>query len=465
MKKILLIVFLFSYSLSFAQQGSSIIFDISPYNIRSFHTFKIDGTGFKLIYMQQGLIYTGPGVTGGDVYTLANDRATWIQTPFLNSLCCADQNICYPIDYINVAQTDASIKVFNGIFECSSPPSHGDYSKITYNNGVNVISLPFYGADSLQQCRGFDISKENSQNMYMAHTYHNGVYYDEPRIFKSTNGGVDWFVTDTLQGMKPISHNVVNEAGFLKALTWNQDIVFTSTDQHPAYSLDGGYNFQVRTDLPPFKMIVFDEGDWWIHGIAYDNRIFCNNGTITNNWVPAGNPFNIICIEINPDDHTIWYAGSDNSGVWRSTNSGVTFHQYNNSFTPSKKVIGISKDAGSGDTIIVATDKRVYKVWESVLVNTGHEGNFILENFSLSQNYPNPFNPNTIINYSIPTTQYSILKIYDALGNEVATLVNEKKIPGSHSVEWNASNYPSGIYFYKLTAGNFSETKRMILLK
>ncbi len=98
----------------------------------------------------------------------------------------------------------------------------------------------------------------------------------------------------------------------------------------------------------------------------------------------------------------------------------------------------------------------------------------IPEKFSLSQNYPNPFNPTTKIKFSIPLLLLGgvsrsdgvvSLKIYNALGQEVATLVNEKLNPGTYEVSWDASNYPSGVYFYKLETGNYSETKKMVLLK
>jgi hypothetical protein len=85
--------------------------------------------------------------------------------------------------------------------------------------------------------------------------------------------------------------------------------------------------------------------------------------------------------------------------------------------------------------------------------------------FSLEQNYPNPFNPSTKIKYSIPNSEFVTLKVYDVLGNEVATLVNEEKSAGSYEVNFNASQLSSGIYFYKLQTGNFAETKKMLLLK
>lgn len=93
--------------------------------------------------------------------------------------------------------------------------------------------------------------------------------------------------------------------------------------------------------------------------------------------------------------------------------------------------------------------------------------NFYPQTFNLSQNYPNPFNPGTIISYYIPYNEFVTLKIYDVLGNEVATLVNENQQTGIHHYTFNASNYSitSGIYFYRLQAGFFSETKKMILLR
>lgn len=89
------------------------------------------------------------------------------------------------------------------------------------------------------------------------------------------------------------------------------------------------------------------------------------------------------------------------------------------------------------------------------------------KDFSLSQNYPNPFNPTTVINYSIPYNSYVTLKVYDISGKEVATLVNNQAAPGNYSVNLNASAYnlSSGIYFYKIVAGNFINVKKLTLIK
>jgi hypothetical protein len=85
--------------------------------------------------------------------------------------------------------------------------------------------------------------------------------------------------------------------------------------------------------------------------------------------------------------------------------------------------------------------------------------------FILYQNYPNPFNPSTKISWQSPGGDWQTLKVYDVLGNEVATLVDEYKPAGSYEVEWDAKNYPSGVYFYRLQAGSFVETKKLILMK
>jgi uncharacterized protein (TIGR02145 family) len=85
--------------------------------------------------------------------------------------------------------------------------------------------------------------------------------------------------------------------------------------------------------------------------------------------------------------------------------------------------------------------------------------------FILMQNFPNPFNPTTIIQFETTHKTFISLKVFNVLGNEIATLINEEKPVGIHKVEWNAKALPSGIYFYKIQAGNFTETKKMVLMK
>lgn len=119
----------------------------------------------------------------------------------------------------------------------------------------------------------------------------------------------------------------------------------------------------------------------------------------------------------------------------------------------------------TGDLFISSfSDDNIVKV-SNLPVGVEDENNFVADDFSLEQNYPNPFNPSTSIQYRVSSISQVILKVYDVLGNEVATLVNEQKPAGSYEVKFNAEGLSSGIYFYKLQAGSLLETKKMILMK
>ncbi|MBU0456478.1 MAG: T9SS type A sorting domain-containing protein [Gammaproteobacteria bacterium] len=102
---------------------------------------------------------------------------------------------------------------------------------------------------------------------------------------------------------------------------------------------------------------------------------------------------------------------------------------------------------------------------DTTVVSVGNETTNLPTEFSLSQNYPNPFNPSTKIKFTISDVRFTILKVCDVLGNEIATLINEEKPAGSYEIEFSAKGLPSGVYFYQFKAGSFIQTKKMILLK
>ena len=111
-------------------------------------------------------------------------------------------------------------------------------------------------------------------------------------------------------------------------------------------------------------------------------------------------------------------------------------------------------------------------MWTAIVdfpVAVENENNTVPKTFSLQQNYPNPFNPATTIKFTIPpghNYDKISMKIYDILGKEAATLVNENGMAaGTYEINWNASNYSSGVYFYTLKAGNYIDTKKMIVNK
>jgi hypothetical protein len=112
---------------------------------------------------------------------------------------------------------------------------------------------------------------------------------------------------------------------------------------------------------------------------------------------------------------------------------------------------------GRGDAMLEKTNNP--------LTYIGNNINLVPACYSLFQNYPNPFNPSTTIRYDISKIGLVKLVVYDVLGRTVETLLNEKQTAGTYEINFDASQIPSGIYFYKLTVDNFSDIKRMVLLK
>ena len=109
-------------------------------------------------------------------------------------------------------------------------------------------------------------------------------------------------------------------------------------------------------------------------------------------------------------------------------------------------------------------EKNIIAIWDTTTTDIKKEGRVVTD-YSLSQNYPNPFNPSTKIGWQSPESGWQSLRVYDILGREITTLVNEYIQAGKHEVNWNAANLPSGIYFYKISTDKFSDVKKMMLLK
>jgi len=116
-------------------------------------------------------------------------------------------------------------------------------------------------------------------------------------------------------------------------------------------------------------------------------------------------------------------------------------------------------------TLYITAGKSIYKIRLALTTGVKNEGYLRPSSFKLYANFPNPFNPTTYLRFSIPNLQFVTLKVYDLLGKEIATLVNEWKDAGNYLASWNASNVSSGTYYYRLNAGEFSETRKMVLMR
>jgi hypothetical protein len=128
---------------------------------------------------------------------------------------------------------------------------------------------------------------------------------------------------------------------------------------------------------------------------------------------------------------------------------------------------GLSASAQNGIAAVnvIGVDEVGSRVQSDESVVEGEDISSKPSAFALSQNYPNPFNPSTVIRYSVPQTSEVTIRVYDMLGRVVTTLVNERKAEGVYELPFNVQGLASGTYFYRLQAGTFSETKKMLLLK
>ena len=166
-----------------------------------------------------------------------------------------------------------------------------------------------------------------------------------------------------------------------------------------------------------------------------------------------------ICIFISP---FVLYAQSNNEVQWSVFDIG-----FNNSTNSSSKIL-----SQIGESFVNISNNGNSKVTGGFLagliispVNSANDKQNIPLTFEVYQNFPNPFNPATKIKYSIASHALVKLKVYDILGKEITTLVNEEKPAGIYEVNFEGSQFASGIYIYRLQAGNFIETKKMILLR
>ncbi len=271
-------------------------------------------------------------------------------------------------------------------------------------------------------------------------------------------------------------------------------------------------NFEDPTFPPPFWSLTFTGTQYWTRQLvsgygsgtasARYNMWSASTGTIqsvTSNVFPAVTaPNNFLRFNYA---HASYLSGGvlapDSLGVFTSTNSGATWTRLiglvasttpqlgtnsstnlstfasQSEFTPTAAQWGtkiFAMPVGTNQVMFTGyssfgNDAFIDDITSGTSTGVGTPISLIPNKFELSQNYPNPFNPTTKINFSIPKQSFVSLKIYDMLGREVAQLVNQELTPNNYSFDFNAANLSSGVYFYKLEAADFSDVKRMMLIK
>jgi photosystem II stability/assembly factor-like uncharacterized protein len=261
------------------------------------------------------------------------------------------------------------------------------------------------------------------------------------------------------------SHMLTDKIGFVAGEnSISQPIVGRNNDypmsgwEFVSFYLDGNEGRAIGVSFT-------DSLNGYICAIVWDGRGAIAK-TIDNgdNWTTTffTEPLHGISFPIS-DTGQVGYSVGDSGTILKTYNAGETwYNQISGTSENLHKVYFVDNDFGFavGDNgIILRTTNG------GGSISSAENETTTVNNFELLQNYPNPFNPKTKIRFRIANFEFVSLKIYDVLGNEIVILVNEEKPVGSYTVEFNASNLPSGVYFYRLRAGSFNQIKKMILIK
>jgi photosystem II stability/assembly factor-like uncharacterized protein len=231
---------------------------------------------------------------------------------------------------------------------------------------------------------------------------------------------------------------------------------------------DNGSNWTTTTGYPYVSDFAVDDNDdntcyATLGGTGSIHVLKTINGGLNWSDITGGLPHiaaNSVILRTAPP--RMLFAGTD-LGVYQSTNEGANWVSFNSGL-PLVEVYDMKYKQSAG-ILLAATHGRgcwTFDVGAIIGINTLAG---VPKEFSLFQNYPNPFNPSTRIKFDVPLKSFVRLVIYNELGKEIITLVNNEMKPGSYETRWNAENYSSGVYFYKLTAGNYSQTRKMVLIK
>jgi len=274
-------------------------------------------------------------------------------------------------------------------------------------------------------------------------------------VFRSTNNGASW--TNSTSGMTNtrVSSLVISGSN-LFAGTFGGAGVYLSTNNGTTWSAvnNGLSNTDVQTVNinPSLPGYIFA-------GTANGAFYTTNNGT---SWSAINNGLTDTYVHTFAFSGTTIFAGTDMEGVFRSTNLGASWIAMNQGLTNS--IVWVLN--ASGSNLFAGTNgSGVFKRPLSEMVAVEQISADIAGQYMLSQNYPNPFNPVTTIKFGIVRSGNVQLRIYDVTGKMVSELLNSNINPGSYEIKWDASRYSSGVYFYTIVTNEFTETKRMLLVK
>ncbi|MGA2668371.1 MAG: T9SS type A sorting domain-containing protein [Ignavibacteria bacterium] len=373
--------------------------------------------------------------TDKGVYKSVDAGATWHNVN--NDGFTSDRSI----QAIAVDPTNANI-VYAGIFNATHDATDGIWK--TTNGGTNwVIANTGMGTDKNILCIAID--PVNPNTIYAGTSFNVLSSVGPVKIYKSTNAGALW--TDISNGLPQLTTDI-NPVRCITVSTANSNyvgaVLFMNVTTGGFFlSTNGGASWTLKSSgLPP---------------IAGANPRAClfRPGSILE--IYAG-------IDYSTGTGGV-YRTTDGGNNWLIFNSGpilgtYAFRTFSFRTAPDSTLYG-----GVGATATATTPGQGVYEYTFVPVGIRGENNNIPKDFALYQNYPNPFNPTTVITFDLPRQTNVTIKVYDISGKEVKTIMNENKTAGSYNVTFNASSLSSGVYFYRINAGDYSKTMKMALIK
>jgi photosystem II stability/assembly factor-like uncharacterized protein len=371
----------------------------------------------------------------------------------------------------------------------------GYHSGVLYNSStMNIYKTTNGGLNYTAQNSGY--TAQRFMSIFMKHPDTVFISGNYGKILRTVNGGNNWVTlySDTLiqfWGLYFVNSNTGYVAGSSGRImkTTNKGDNWTILISPTSTALDGIYFINETTGYIGGANVFLkttDAGQTWVNKVGSFTSPFETAGAIyfsdANTGIYSTNAARIVRTTDGGETYNLVYSQTGGGAVWGlsfptpligygCTNVGTVVKTVNGGLNWIEQSTPLTENLY--EISFPSTNTGYICAWSGKILKTTNGGATYINNLStgtpdkykLCQNYPNPFNPSTNIRYQLKNNSFISLKIFDALGREIETLVNEKQSQGTYEVTWNASQYQSGIYFYKLETQNYKETKRMLMIK